>query len=370
MKQINKKGRSILIMLAIMLSGLSSMAQNCNANFQYFAGPGGVVTFMDSSFASGNITGYTWTFGDGTSGTGQQVSHTYNGVGPYTVCLFITTSNGCSDSTCALVSLNPCNISGVILYDSLQQTLTVTASGGVAPYTYNWTNGQTGMSISVGNPGMYCCVITDANGCAYTACYMVGGSGCSAAFITNIMGNVVVFGNNSQSFASLLWNFGDGTTSVATSPTHTYAQAGTYYPCLTVYDGNGAICSQYCDTIVIVPQAGNTVICGNVFQDMNANGFNDNEPGFANTPVMIWGSGMQYTAMPDSNGNYSINVPPGTYNIVYCVQQPYSLTLPLDSGGCGFYQVTIAAGDTICGFNFGVSNTTVESRLTSLYPFF
>lgn len=353
-KQFYNKGKYFLTMLALMISGYT-MSQNCSAGFVYSVNPNGVVSFYDSSFVNGNITSATWMFGDGTTGTGTQVTHQYNTSGFITVCYFITTSTGCSDSTCQVITLNPCTLTATLVYDSLQQNLFAIASGGTPPYSYNWTNGQTLIGIFVPNPGMYCCNITDSNGCTYTACYLVGGSGCSASFITSIMGNVVVFGNNSQSFSSLLWNFGDGTTSAATSPTHTYAQAGTYYACLTAYDGTGAVCSQYCDTIVIVPQTGNTIICGNVFQDINANGFNDNEPGFGNSPVMIWGSGMQYTAMPDSNGNYSISVPPGTYNIVYCVQQPYSLTLPSDSGGCGFYQVTIAAGDTICGFNFGVS---------------
>ena len=36
-----------------------------------------------------------------------------------------------------------------------------------------------------------------------------------------------------------LWNFGDGSTSTAVSPSHTYISQGTYYATLTTTDANG-----------------------------------------------------------------------------------------------------------------------------------
>ena len=46
------------------------------------------------------VLGYTWTFGDGSSGSGQTVTHTYNAAGVYRVCLFIKTRNGCETKIC------------------------------------------------------------------------------------------------------------------------------------------------------------------------------------------------------------------------------------------------------------------------------
>nr|WP_294938289.1 PKD domain-containing protein [uncultured Flavobacterium sp.] len=58
-------------------------------------------------------------------------------------------------------------------------------------------------------------------------------SGCAGTFsFTNTATSV-------NGIASYLWNFGDGSTSTAASPTHTYATTGTYYATLTVTDGNG-----------------------------------------------------------------------------------------------------------------------------------
>ncbi|WP_187388250.1 T9SS type A sorting domain-containing protein, partial [Seonamhaeicola marinus] len=42
---------------------------------------------------------------------------------------------------------------------------TVGVSGGVAPYTYDWDNGETTQSISDLHPGTYDITVTDANGC-------------------------------------------------------------------------------------------------------------------------------------------------------------------------------------------------------------
>jgi PKD repeat protein len=59
-------------------------------------------------------------------------------------------------------------------------------------------------------------------------------------------GNTYNFTNTSTStvgIASYLWDFGDGTTSTATSPSKTYVQPGTYYVTLKMIDNNG--CATY-----------------------------------------------------------------------------------------------------------------------------
>lgn len=59
---------------------------------------------------------------------------------------------------------------------------------------------------------------------------------------TSACGGTFSFTNSSVATAgisSYLWNFGDGSTSTATSPSHTYITPGTYYVTLTVTDNNG-----------------------------------------------------------------------------------------------------------------------------------
>jgi len=64
---------------------------------------GGTINFTAagkwSTDEDGEIVSYEWTFGDGTSGTGHSVSHTYTGAGTYTVTLLVTDDDGLTAST-------------------------------------------------------------------------------------------------------------------------------------------------------------------------------------------------------------------------------------------------------------------------------
>ncbi|MEZ4949944.1 MAG: hypothetical protein R2784_11235 [Saprospiraceae bacterium] len=41
---------------------------------------------------------------------------------------------------------------------------------GEAPFTYNWSIGETTSSVQVTSPGTYCVTVTDATGCAASSC--------------------------------------------------------------------------------------------------------------------------------------------------------------------------------------------------------
>ena len=368
--QISKRLAVITAMLFLAFTSKSN-AQflNCNAGFVYTVNPNGAVIFYDSSYVNGGtVTASSWYFGDGTTGTGNQIAHTYTGPGPYTVCYFITTSNGCSDSTCMSVSLNtnPCNLTSYIYYDSVGYSLNAVANGGNAPYSFLWSTGQNTSSIgNITTPGTYCVTVTDANACTFTSCYVVGpnGGGCQALFTwtTTPANNVISFMSNVTGNAvGLLWNFGDGTSSSSTNVTHTYASAGTYNVCLSTIDSTGNVCNTTCQTIVIGTTPGNSILCGNLFNDLNSNGVQDNnETNIGGQNIYIWGNGFQLSATTDSSGNYSFNIGAGSYTIYFCAQFPYSITVPQDSGNCAFYSVTVGANDTICGFNFGLAQNTV-----------
>jgi len=50
--------------------------------------------------AKGHVTSYRWNFGDGTTGTGEKVAHTYATAGNYEACLVINTDFGCETRIC------------------------------------------------------------------------------------------------------------------------------------------------------------------------------------------------------------------------------------------------------------------------------
>lgn len=61
------------------------------------------VTVIDTTLSP--ATSWAWNFGDGSSGTTQNDSHSYSTGGSYTVCLTVTDACGAIDSTCQTVNI-------------------------------------------------------------------------------------------------------------------------------------------------------------------------------------------------------------------------------------------------------------------------
>jgi hypothetical protein len=93
----------------------NTVPTTCNAYFDIAqaAGPNGnllpgSLVVMDSSTSSNPaaVLTYTWDFGDNTTGTGNVLTHTYTGNGPYLLCLTIDDGLGCTDTYCDTVSVD------------------------------------------------------------------------------------------------------------------------------------------------------------------------------------------------------------------------------------------------------------------------
>ena len=63
--------------------------------------------FVNTSFISGGTLTYTWNFGDGSSATTTNATHSYALAGVYMVKLDVTSSNGCMESVIQVVMVNP-----------------------------------------------------------------------------------------------------------------------------------------------------------------------------------------------------------------------------------------------------------------------
>jgi len=137
------------------------------------------VDFQDTSTdTDGTITSRSWNFGDGNTASTQNPSHSYGAAGSYTVSLTVTDNDGASHST--------------------SQNVTVSA-GNSAP-TADFTYVANGLTVNFTDDS------SDPDG----------------------------------SIASRSWDFGDGNSSTAQNPSHTYASAGTYTVSISVTDNQGA----------------------------------------------------------------------------------------------------------------------------------
>ena len=134
---------------------------NTTTNVSCFAGTNGSVTVT----ATGGTAPYTilWSTG-GTTFTASNLI-----VGTYTAV--ITDAHGCTSNVSAILTQPATALAStqvVVNSSCLSDTngsITVTASGGTAPYTILWSNGSTNFIASNFLPGTYTAVITDAHGC-------------------------------------------------------------------------------------------------------------------------------------------------------------------------------------------------------------
>lgn len=274
-------------------------------------GSGSSLVISDSSFyalAPNTYARFIIDFGDGSvdTTTSTLTSHNYANPGTYPICYTLqivdsTTQNlVCSDTTCRNFTVNyNCNLwaRDSINYNSLDGwfRLSFNTSGGSGIVSYSYIDFGDGTSQN--NPvqnsyfshtypaaGIYNYSVhiglvhtaTNDTVCSdsYQSSITVGGSAvsCSASYLTSLNANTVNLTNLSSTsglgaaYVSYIWDFGDGDSSTAFSPSHTYQQPGTYTLCLHQYviDSvtNQVIC--YSDSCVTI-QVGSSAYCQAAF---------------------------------------------------------------------------------------------------------
>jgi PKD repeat protein len=150
------------------------------------------IHFTDLSTSSGNIDAWEWDFGDGTTSTEQNPTHTYASPGTYLVCLTIYDDDGgCTSHVCHHIVVNHPPASDCHAAFSFEHD----ASG----LGFQFNNSSTGTTIHT----------------------------------------------------TYFWDFGDGTTSTEENPHHTYAHTGIYTVCLFIVDLTTGCTSHICHTITV-----------------------------------------------------------------------------------------------------------------------
>lgn len=71
------------------------------------------------------------------------------------------------------ITINTVNLTNVSCNGQTDGSITISVSGGIAPYTYSWNNGQTLSSLSNLMGGNYSVIVTDSNGCSATKNFVI-----------------------------------------------------------------------------------------------------------------------------------------------------------------------------------------------------
>jgi len=116
---------------------------------------------------------YTYAWDDG------QTTEVATGLCPGSYTVTVTDTQGCANSATVFVgsqgNLNVTASGTDAACSTNNGTATATPTGGVAPYTYNWSNGQTTATITDLAAGTYTVTVTSADGCQGVATVTVGG---------------------------------------------------------------------------------------------------------------------------------------------------------------------------------------------------
>ncbi len=232
---------------------ISQVTANFTANKTSGCRPLTGVQFSDLS--SGNITYREWHLGTGLPiiGNDSIVNNVYVNPGCYDIQLIV--SDGVFFDTLLLTDY-------ICVYDLPQPAFTFSDTGGCAPFTTTFYDQSTAPGVGIlelewifgdgtdsiqfdsvahtyisGGTQTVCLIVTDSNNCVNTLCdtvyvfsppvinFSVAGtsSSCDPPLDVNFINQTTGAG-----LGTYFWDFGDGNTSVLTSPSHTYTSIGSY----------------------------------------------------------------------------------------------------------------------------------------------
>jgi uncharacterized repeat protein (TIGR01451 family) len=216
-------------------------------------------------------------------------------------------------------------------------TASITAIGGVTPYTYLWNNGSTNQNLSGLTLGSYSCLVTDAIGCQETSSYYLPQSvyinyntSITNATCLQANGSILGFVSGGTSPYSYMWSNGATTQNIS-------GLTGNQQYIVQITDANGCIGNGYATV-------------------------------FANSPISI-----TYITMPSSctlpTGSASLTPTGGAapYNILWYTLPTNTIGNSISNKASGTYsfQVTDANGCVKTGSIFIPPVSTINAALSN-----
>ncbi len=238
---------------------LAPSAPNTNQSISFTASPiGGTSPYS-----------YSWDFGDGTTSSIVNPTHSYNNAAIFSVILTITDSRGGTASSSRQITVNsappPPALTSSFSYLPSSPTTSIVvsfssqASGGVSPYSFNWSfgDGATGAGSSALHSyiqaGSYTVTLSVTDSAkvgvtAYQSLNVAAGGPIPpiplatsftqnpGTLVTGTMATFTATATGGTGPYSYSWNFGDGGTTTGATAGHSYTKIGNYTLTLTTTD--------------------------------------------------------------------------------------------------------------------------------------
>ena len=231
-----------------------------------------------SSDSDGTVSGWQWSFGDGSSSSQRHPSHVYAAGGEFTVRLTVTDNIGAQGSASKTVTAGPPeNQPPAAAFTSSCSDLdcgftdgSTDSDGSVTGWQWDFGDGsssdQQNPSHAYAGQGVYTVslTVTDDDGLSgFISNQVTAGTPPNADPVANFSSSCTglscAFTDQSTdtdgTVAGWSWSFGDGATSTNRNPSRTYASAGTYTVTLTATDNLGATHQRSAPVTVTAPSA-------------------------------------------------------------------------------------------------------------------
>jgi len=229
---------------------------------------GETVQFAD--LTAGNPSSWFWDFGDGSTSTLQNPTHSYQNLGSYTVTLIATDSVYTDTLTIynyIVVSDLQANFMASASLIPLGETINFTDLSTGNPISWLWEFGD-GTTASIQNPshiyqdtGTYTVSLIISNGMYSDLFVLVNYIVVSSLNANFEASETISHINETINFTDLstgnptnwLWDFGDGTISTAQNPSHTFQSTGFYSVKLAVSNSLETDSIEFMNYIEIIP---------------------------------------------------------------------------------------------------------------------
>lgn len=328
---------------------------------------------------SGGISPYTYVWDD----PSMQTNDTARGLGAGTYSVTITDANNCEKDTSFTLTepdsltLNIDSLSHILCNGQNDGYISISVSGGTSPYSYLWSNSQTGTILNNLSAGSYTVTVTDANNCQKSRSIIITEP--SALNLSFTVSNVSCPGNNDGSVTAnpsggtspytYLWSNNSTTKSINN------LSAGVYS--VTISDANS--CSIVDSATVTEPNAITTSISST---DVSCFGLSD---GSASVSASGGSGTYTYFWIPNFATTSSINnLSAGMYVVIVSdskgcsktdtviINEPDSISINLNNqdniscNGLSDGSISIAVSGGSSPYTYLWSNNDTSSLITNL----
>lgn len=329
----------------------------------------------DGSITANASGGTSFTYVWNIAGNGATLQNVAGG--SYNVT--VTNENNCSVSSSGFVNSSgaptvSASSTPALCYGASTGTLSASASGGTAPYSFTWSGSLSGSPVNNVAAGNYIVTVTDASNCQSTASVSVSQPDSVSANITSTPvscfngtdGGLVCTSGGGVGNFSYQWTTG------ASIPTVTGLGAGNY--CVTVTDANGcstSVCSTLTNPVELTASTVSTdATC---FGSTNGK-VTLTASGGTGTLTYLWSNSAATANLNNvAANNYTVTVTDTkgcTITASATVAQPTALTATTDCLptilGQATGSATVAAQGGTAPYTYSWSNSTTGSTASNL----